>query len=114
MDSIVEVHTEDFYASVQPGVTRKTLNSYLRDTGLWFPIGRRFYMRNYISTPAKDFWMSVSSRSCDQQQLKACDAPSLSHVPSLLSLSRACTDPGADASVCGMAATSASGTNAVK
>ena len=39
INSIVEVHTEDFYASVQPGVTRKTLNNYLRDTGLWFPIG---------------------------------------------------------------------------
>lgn len=40
MDDVVEVHAEDFYATVQPGVTRKTLNTYLRDTGLWFPIGR--------------------------------------------------------------------------
>lgn len=39
MDEVVEVHAEDFYATVQPGVTRKMLNTYLRDTGLWFPIG---------------------------------------------------------------------------
>ena len=39
LDSILEVHTEDLYATVQPGITRVTLNTYLRDTGLWFPIG---------------------------------------------------------------------------
>ena len=40
MDEVVEVHAEDFYATVQPGVTRKMLNTYLRDTGVWFPIGK--------------------------------------------------------------------------
>ena len=40
MDSIVEVCAEDFYATVHPGVTRTSLNTHLRDTGLWFPIGR--------------------------------------------------------------------------
>ena len=39
MDAVTEVSTNDFYASVRPGVTRHILNKYLKETGLFFPIG---------------------------------------------------------------------------
>ena len=40
MNKILAVNAEDFDATVECGVTRVTLNNYLRDTGLHFPIGK--------------------------------------------------------------------------
>lgn len=40
MDRILELNPEDFSVVVEPGVTRKALNTHLRDCGLWFPVGR--------------------------------------------------------------------------
>ena len=40
MDKVVSVNADDFDCTVEPGVTRKAVNEYLRDLGLWFPVGR--------------------------------------------------------------------------
>lgn len=40
MNNVIDVHQEDFDVVVEPGISRKTLNNYLRDTGLWFPVGK--------------------------------------------------------------------------
>ena len=38
MNKILKVHHEDLAVVVQPGVTREDLNTYLRDTGLFFQL----------------------------------------------------------------------------
>lgn len=38
MDHVLDVNDRDLDCRVQPGISRKALNDYLRDTGLFFPI----------------------------------------------------------------------------
>ena len=38
LDGVVSVSPEDLHCTVQPGISRKALNEYLRDTGLFFPV----------------------------------------------------------------------------
>jgi D-lactate dehydrogenase (cytochrome) len=54
MDRVLAVHAEDADCVVQAGVTREALNSYLRDTGLYFPIdpGANATLGGMISTRA--------------------------------------------------------------
>ncbi len=54
MDQVLNLHQEDFDVTVEPGVTRKGLNSYLRDTGLWFPVGQSVKFLCIMSTNKPD------------------------------------------------------------
>ncbi|SIQ19851.1 D-lactate dehydrogenase (cytochrome) [Rhizobium sp. RU20A] len=38
MDGVLAVNADDLDCTVEPGITREALNTYLRDTGLFFPI----------------------------------------------------------------------------
>lgn len=46
MDQIISFNPEDFDVTVQPGVTRKALNHFLKDHGLWFPVGEKFKIKS--------------------------------------------------------------------
>lgn len=100
MDRILELNREDFSVVVEPGVSRKTLNTYLRDTGLWFPVGRPGLARLLLGLSGLPRGRAISGAP-----LLRVPAPSRSLCP---------PDPGADASLCGMAATGASGTTTIR
>ena len=93
MAAIDRLHAEDFDVTVQPGVTRETLNTHLRDTGLWFPVGNDYYFFVQKYSLQTSLWILIY------------------YIQFLL---WTISDPGAHASLCGMAATGASGTNAVR
>ena len=40
MDKIIDLNPEDFDVTVEPGVKRDDLNHYVKDAGLWFPVGK--------------------------------------------------------------------------
>jgi D-lactate dehydrogenase (cytochrome) len=46
MNKIINVHVDDFDCLIESGVTRKQLNNHLKDSGLWFPIGKIFMPLN--------------------------------------------------------------------
>ena len=54
MNRVLQVHAEDLDVVVQPGISREELNSWLRDTGLFFPIdpGANASIGGMISTRA--------------------------------------------------------------
>lgn len=39
MNEILDFNPDDFDVTVQAGVSRLQLNNYVKDSGLWFPVG---------------------------------------------------------------------------
>ncbi|ETE67849.1 hypothetical protein L345_06360, partial [Ophiophagus hannah] len=51
MDQISDLNPEDFTVAVEAGVTRKALNKYLRESGLWFPVGTAAWRQRRLCSP---------------------------------------------------------------
>ncbi|KAI1235469.1 hypothetical protein IHE44_0002333 [Lamprotornis superbus] len=115
MDAIAELSLEDFSVTVEPGVTRKALNKHLRGTGLWFPVGT-VGMRGVIGlgmTALEVLGIPVGLGMVGVLGMIGVHV-GVDTIPICLPCPSLLADPGADASLCGMAATGASGTNAVR
>jgi D-lactate dehydrogenase (cytochrome) len=99
MNQVLEVNTDDLDARCQAGVTRKQLNTYIRfdDYAMCFSA-----------------WANVAMSDCSLAlSLRACSIPCQSCCDRDTGLMFT-VDPGADATLGGMASTRASGTNTVK
>ena len=48
MDKITDLNPEDFDVTVEPGVKRSDLNHYVKDAGLWFPVGNEFNCLEFL------------------------------------------------------------------
>lgn len=78
MDQITSFHPEDFDVTVQPGVTRKTLNYFLKDHGLWFPVGKFWIF--FIFTFFKVVWTEEFFRQSAKKSLKEAKNETASHT----------------------------------
>ncbi|KAL2300280.1 hypothetical protein Nmel_012251 [Mimus melanotis] len=125
MDAIAELSLEDFSVTVEPGVTRKALNKHLRGTGLWFPVGTvgmKGVMGLGVTALKECPWewkrhvpiAFGDAHSFVVDEVLVVSMWEWTPNPHASSAHPPLTDPGADASLCGMAATGASGTNAVR
>lgn len=56
MDNIIDFNPDDFDVTVEPGVTRKSLNHFLKDHGLWFPVGKLTKPTIAVNNVIKRIW----------------------------------------------------------